>query len=828
MVELSPLKSAFSHYKQSYTKHFLKQGAFSLYHSKELDSLIKKAFALILKDFFEDFLPANIPLCIIATKQYSDFKLCANESVSLLFVYKDIKAFHLKPMIKAFNTALNDIGLITQTQICELSGLASKNELDIFGTRYICGSKALFKQAKEKFKLILSKDKDALAAELFSYFSLTQMPFIRQELNLNRGFGSLKDYANLDSLLTLFKNSAKNYALNFLSEKELSELRLAMDFLLSLKSAINIQSGKDSEQLMLLVLEDLSILMQKKDKKNLKAPQSLLVKAMQSAQIVGLYTHFLAKQIKLKNYGEDANLKPLNEFFSVLNLKSSLEPCAPLSHNYPPNLEQNESLNLAPNQSLNLTLNSNAPLFTHLSIALKALNALKEGLYSFDFSVIFALKRIKFSKKELEASFGEFKKIFYKKHSFCLFKVLNDSALLEILCKPFSESKFLMDEEHTYSHDENALLCLSELEKSWDEFEELKALNADEMAAIKLCVLLCGVQEENEVSLANIYRSYASKFDFSEEALELGIRLFKNFYAMSDLILKEDIYNETIVFTLISRLEKPQILRLLYVLTKIRARALKDDNDFFKRSLEKLLINANEGFLDESFLDESSRRTKKEQTLRRSKPFLEASAALQDKITHIKSNLFFIKNSFEDIVKIAKIADENSLKFWFNNDKNLIFEMTATTGLNLENILQATSHLNLIFMSFFPLFNDKIYLKFEYVDTISDAQKKSLEELLQKSLNHIEKRKLKKPSIKKDELKFDFEYSKTYVKLNLNTKDTRGLMAYLMRVFNEFKLVLSAAKIQTIRARTRNTFYFLKTPELMQNEQRLITTLTSE
>lgn len=798
MLDLSSLKHELELYQGSYTKYFLKQGAFSLYHSKEMDKFVKKTFVLVLKDFFEDFLPENVPLCIIATKQYSDFKLCANEGLHLLFIYKDIKAFNLKPMIKAIIAVLNDLGLITYTQICELGGLLSKDELDIFGTRYICGSKALFKQAKDSFKLILSSKKDIFAKNLLSHFSQKTPPFIKQEFNIERGFGSLSDYARLDTLLTLFKEGAKNYALNFLSEKELSELRLAMDFLLSLKSAMNIQSAKDSDILALNELENLSALMQKKDKKHLQAKESLLQKAMQSLHCVGIYTHFLAHLIEEKHYKTNTQNESLNAYFKALN----------------------EALMMQENAR-----------FTSLKNALQSLNALEDKPFIFDFSVIFALKRAKFSKKELETSFKEFKQIFYKKHSFALFKVLNDSSLLEILCKPFNESKFLLDEENVYSSDENALLCLESLEKSVDEFEELKVLNADEMAALKLCVLMSGIREENEISLANIYRAYALKLEFKNEALELGICLFKNFYAMSDLILKEDIYNETIIFTLISKLEKPQILKLLYVLTKLRAKALKNENDFFKRSLDKLLNNAEQGFLDASFLDESSRRVKKEQTLRRSKPFLEVSSALQDKILHIKSNLFFIKNSFEDIVKIAKIADENKLKFWFNNDKNLIFEMTATTGLNLENILQASSHLNLIFMSFFPLFDDKIYLKFEYDNIISDAQKRQLEELLQSALNSqksLQKKKLKKPSIKKDELKFDFEYSKTYVKLNLNTKDSQGLMAYLMNVFNEFKLVLSAAKIQTIRQRTRNTFYFLKTPSLLENEQKLINTLTSE
>jgi len=131
-------------------------------------------------------------------------------------------------------------------------------------------------------------------------------------------------------------------------------------------------------------------------------------------------------------------------------------------------------------------------------------------------------------------------------------------------------------------------------------------------------------------------------------------------------------------------------------------------------------------------------------------------------------------------------------------------------------------------MNFFELFDDKIYLRFEYDNIISDTQKLKLCELLNSNLSSFNPRKIKKPIIKKDELKLDLNYSKMYAKLSLNTKDQQGLMAYLMNVFNEFKLVLCAAKIQTIRQRTRNIFIFQKNENLEHSEQKLVNLLISE
>lgn len=790
---LANLKDEFQNYCASYTKHFVKQGSFSLYHSKELDNLIKKAHKQILAQFFEDYLPhsENIPFCIIASKAYSDFKLGANESVPLLFIYKDIKAYNVKPMIRAFIALLNDIGLVIDYQICELSGIVGKySELKPFGVRYLCGSKALFKAARSEFQKALSTHKDELAKALFAYFQPFHLSFIKQEFNIKRDFGGIWDYANLDSLLTLFKDSPKNYALHFVSEKELAEIRLACDFLLSLQSAMNIQSGKDSDIFLFANADEISLLMRKKDKKNLEAKFSMLQKAMSSLHTIGLYTRFISSQMSQN----ELKFEPLTQgFFTRANGRIFISK------------RQN---------------------FANLKAFLDALNTLNDEFAEFDTSVVMHLKRMRISKRDYELSLSAFRTLLYRQHSFSALKLFFDSGVLKELIKAFAPLYFLPDEESIYSRDENAFLCLKAFEAQMNEFAALKNLNSQEKMVLKLSILMSASNEENEVSLANIYRSVCAKLNIGGEILEFGLKMCKYFHLMREYIEKEDIYNETIIASFISKLGNERNLRILHALTLISARALNIHQHFFYKSLDKFLQNALAGFENEEFLDESARRVKKEQALKRSKPFLQQSADMQDRILHIQSNLFIIKNSFETIVSIAQTAKKEDFKFWFDNEKNFILELVSSEKrLDLGSILGALSGLNLVFMSFFPLFDEKVYLKFEYANEVNDAKKAEFAALLEKNL-HAQKKGLKKPMIKKDELKLDLGYSKTYAKLNLNTKDQQGLMAFVMSVFNELGLVLSAAKIQTIRQRTRNTFYLQKTPNL--DEQRLIKSLTSE
>ncbi|EAH7493110.1 nucleotidyltransferase [Campylobacter coli] len=778
--ELELFKKNLNTYAQNYRKFFLKQGSFSLYHSKNMDIFLKKTYDIVLKECFENFLPTsdNIPFCVLASKGYAKNNLCANESISLIFVYKDIKAYHLKPMIKAFIEILNDVHLQIDYVVLELNGLYNaSNELKttIIGARFICGSKILFKSVKEKFDSILHANKNEFAQILLANFKDFNLPFIKQEFNIKKDFGGLDHLRALESLLTLFKNSPKNYALNFMDEKNVSELRLAADFLLSLKSAINLQSNKDQDEFLFSNIHEITELMYRKGKKNLDAEKILVQKALQSMHTIGFYTHFLAYKI------------------------------------------QNELQNIAQKQYR----------FKNLAEALTFLLGLKDQDIAFDLDLVFALKNLSYGKKDLEKALALFEKIFYKRHSFCILKILFDSGILKELCKPFGMVRFLSDEEGDYSFDEQAFLLLKEFEKYEDELEVLQKLKTDEKMILKLVILLSAIESENEISLAGIYRAYCSKFDLKNEILEWGLKIFKNNNALKDLVEKEDIYNPIVVSSLVSKLENLENLEFLYTLTWLKAKAL-NYNAFYFRVLDKLLENAKQGFEDENLLEESARRVKKELTLKRSKIFLEQDEILQDKIIHIKSNLFIIKNTFEDIVMISKLAKENDFKFWFSNETNLSLQIVAPLHFNIAIILSSLTNLNLIFMNFFELFDNKIYLRFEYDNIISDEQKLKLCELLNSNLSGFNLKKIKKPIINKDELKLDLNYSKMYAKLGLNTKDQQGLMAYLMNVFNELELVLCAAKIQTIRQRTRNIFIFQKNEKLEHSEQKLVNLLISE
>ncbi|WP_139452742.1 nucleotidyltransferase [Campylobacter armoricus] len=782
MQKIQKLKNSLKDYESYSSRLFLKQGSFSFYHSKEIDHFIEDIYELILNDFFDDFYPHNdkIPFCVIAIKQYAKMNLSIKENIDLLLIYKDIKAYNIKPLMKAFITSLNDINLSINYQICEINGLynIAKNELkqNILQNRYICGSKILFKQVKEKINQAQEEFKDDFALKILQNFNPFYQPLIYQEFNINKNFGGLDEQLELENLNILFKDSPKNYMLSFIDEKELSEFKLSSDFLFSLKCAMNLLENKNTDLFLIQNSQELANLMQRKEKKNLDLKSILTQKAMQCIQTCGFYTHFLARCIQEKHYKEQVVFQNTeNNFIYSKNEKD-------------------------------------------LKIILNDLLNLKDQNYNFDIRLVFTLKRAKNNNENLEL----FKNILKRKHSYSILKLLSDANVLKDFCKPLIQSKFLLEEEGCYSALDRALLCLRYFEEGEHNFDENMTL------ILKLTILLSAIREENEISLANIYRAYVGKFQININLQDLGLRLLKNFNTFKDIIEKEDIYNSTIVLNFISKLNDIKTLKILHILSFYNAKALNITNHFYYKSLERLFQNALEGFEDENLIDEGQRRVKKEQTLKRSKAFLELDEQTQNNIIHIKSNLFFIKNSFEKIIKIIQIAQKENFIFWLDNQDNFTLELIMNRKNNLENILNTLSSLNLVFMSFFELFEEKVYLKFEYSDIVSDNQKQSLENLLNSKLHLKVQKKAKKPNIKKDELKLDMNYSKNYAKITLNTKDQKGLMAYVMDVLVRYDIILSAAKIQTIKERTRNVLILHKNKSLQDHKDQILKSLISE
>ena len=85
-----------------------------------------------------------------------------------------------------------------------------------------------------------------------------------------------------------------------------------------------------------------------------------------------------------------------------------------------------------------------------------------------------------------------------------------------------------------------------------------------------------------------------------------------------------------------------------------------------------------------------------------------------------------------------------------------------------------------------------------------------------------QKAKTAKPIIYENEISLDKDHSKIYAKININAKDQRGLMAYVLSIFEKFDIKVANVRAQTIKNRTRNLFLIQKDNNLDKNYEAIL------
>ena len=179
------------------------------------------------------------------------------------------------------------------------------------------------------------------------------------------------------------------------------------------------------------------------------------------------------------------------------------------------------------------------------------------------------------------------------------------------------------------------------------------------------------------------------------------------------------------------------------------------------------------------------------------KEFISLDKQIKDRILAIESNLLFLKYTQQQIIDIALKANDCS---------NINLELTShsvkiitKSSWNMAMVLWELRNLDLAYMEIFELFDGKSYIRLDYNSKIENSQNQIIQALCSKDNPQCDK-----PVILSNEIGFDMNYSQNYAKLNINSKDQRGFMVYILSMLSKFQIKLANARIQTIKNRTRN------------------------
>ncbi len=120
-------------------------------------------------------------------------------------------------------------------------------------------------------------------------------------------------------------------------------------------------------------------------------------------------------------------------------------------------------------------------------------------------------------------------------------------------------------------------------------------------------------------------------------------------------------------------------------------------------------------------------------------------------------------------------------------------------------------------MDIFKIFDDLRYFKIEYNEKVTDDDIMLIKEIIADSFDLNKKINIAKPVILPKEIEFDCEHSQNYASMYLHTKNQKGLLAYVIEIFDDMSIDIASAKILTVKNRARNMFLIEKDGNFCNN-----------
>jgi [protein-PII] uridylyltransferase len=755
-----------------------------------------------------------LPITLVALGSYGREELCVYSDIDLMIVYKDIKGYNITPIIQTMLHLAWDAGLKLGHRTHEVKDLFNASNEDItiktamMESRFLCGSKYLFTEIQNELEKIRKYNKKEFIAEKIKAYQKRKEKYpLTMQPNIKDGVGGFRDANTLFWIAHVLIGIKKLNDLvpKYLSEEEFREFRSALEFLFRLRSALHLSAGKKQDVLNLDFIPNVADKLGFRDTKAKSAQIQVASKTLESLWILKITCQIFIKRLT----------NPL--FFDRENIKKLMS--SRLSNNF---YLYNGTL---------FTSFRKKPLV--LKNVLKLILKLDDKPMKFDISVIHWLKQTKIPEHNSHEIYELFKKLFQKEHFNQIIYAFYKANLLHHLIKPLSHTINLpqFDGYHSYPVDIHSIKTLKFLENIDDVF--VKALYDDICENGKVMLrLVCllhdvgkGRSSDHSKLGAKIFRSYATKLGLNNEQIEMGTLLIKYHTIMSNTASREDIYNEKTILSFVSKIKSPQALKLLYILTycDVNAVSVNVYSKFNAKLLRELYDLSLEAFEQNTLIDETTRRLKKEEALLKNSDFKNLQTKLQKKIISSVSNLMFFKYSPSQIVKLGLWADETKeFSYKIENDENLSLHVIRNIDFNISYLLAKLVIFDLAEMDIFKLFGNTKYFKIDFNKKADESELFYIESLIVDSFAKDKKATIKKPIILKNEIGFDCNHSKSLAKVDFNIKDQAGLMSYVISIFDEYKIDIASAKIQTIKNRARNMFLIEKDTNLCDNIKKVI------
>jgi len=816
--ELSKLFKAYIHeYKTSLPELFKEnQGKdFLVKHTKELDSIISLMYKTILRRVFGNYIPmrSSIPIAIVALGSYGREQLCVHSDIDLLIVYKDVEGYNSKLIIeKLFYLAL-DAGLKLGHRVHEVNDLFKAAQQDItiktslLESRLVVGSPfAWHATQKELNRIRLYEPKKFILAKIEEAQTRRKRYPISMQPNIKEGVGGLRDAQLITWIAHTIYGILNTRDLSevLFSHEEYKEYRIALELLFRVRSALHLIAGKQEDKLQLEYIPFVSDLLGIKDDVKLSS------RVFEAQWRINNFTQIFVKKMVRIYLVDTKNISLLREHRIAQGI-----------YNYDSRLYASYKLKTRP-----------------INYLLKILVALPDKDYHYDAGFLNQFTYVHIPKALDKTTYFLLGELLKKEHLYSFLKLFYEAGILHRLFTSFRKVTHLpqFDGYHTYPVDLHSIKCIEALEHIQEPFIQnlYNELDAQDRLILKIVILFHDAgkgrkQDHSEVG-ARLIVPFLRNIKLKEDATNRVTTLIRYHVLMSGVAFRENIHNEKTLFKFMSNVGDLRNLKLLYIHTYADVNGVGENtfNTFNSRLLYELYLGSLEVAQNSNRITDAKKRQLIEKRVQNTPEFKTLPKTLQSKILRVESNLFFFKHTPQDIINIAKRAQETQ-EYSFNIEslEPLTIEIYRNIPLNISYLLASLGHLDVGSMEIYTLFEHVKYFKIEFIENIDTDEIAVLEQIIENSFDMSRHVEIKHIKLTNKEIEIDCNHSMTHAELKLNTTNQKKLLAYIMDCFEQLNINIVSAKIYSTKYRVRDTFLMEKKDGVCDDESKIYRLLTN-
>jgi [protein-PII] uridylyltransferase len=783
---------------------------FLVKNTKELDKIISLMYKTVLRQIFGIYLPmrGSIPIVVVALGSYGREQLCVHSDIDLMIVYEQCEGYNSQLIIEKLLYLAWDSGLKLGHRVHEVGDLSKAADEDItiktamMESRFIVGSNFTWHSVQRQLgKIKVHKRKEFILAKIEEAQARHKKYPTSMQPNIKESIGGLRDSQLLFWIAkSIYKiSSLKDLNGELFTEEEYSEYRISLELLFRVRSALHLLSHKQEDRLLLEQMPQVSRILGFTNEKK------LATKVFQSMWRINNFTKIFTKKMIRPFLIGTIDFSSLRQARLAKGIFLHEGRLYASYHLQDPNIHD----------------------------LLKLLISLPDKHYRYDagFLNLFTYCNIKIPLAK--TIYPLLRTLFYKENTYWCLKLFYEAGVLHKLFHSFKQVMFMpqFDGYHHYPVDIHSIKAVQALETIQEPNIQAiyDTLGADEKLLLKVAVFIHDAgkgrkQDHSEVGV-RLFTELAKRLGFDETMTTRGAIIIRHHILMSSVAFRENFYNETVLYSFISKIKNEENLKLLYILTYADINGVGKGvyTSFSAKLLWELYTTALEASNRDARISDATKRLYKTKRIQNTKSFQTLPKSEQKKVLGIESDLFYIKYPPEEIVGIAKQARQTvDFSFKVTDKGRLHIEIFRRVPLNISYLLGNLSYLDVGSMDIFTLFDGIKYFKIEFSQSVEEDALRHIKQVVEDSFDMQREIQIKKPLLKPEEITIDCNHSNTYIQLNVHTKNQRGLLAYIMGILEKHHINIATAKVDSTKTKARDSFLIEKQPGMCDNIEKLL------